>query len=303
MSYLLIDAKNLLWRSESAMPTLQANGFPTGGIHGSLNALVRVVEEYHPSKLVVCWDDWESGPKARRTVSVTYKARDVKPDPRRDEAAKRVRQQMTAIIDFFAAMDVKQARSPEWEADDVMGTLAKRYASKGKKVLVLTGDRDLLQCVTDSVTVLRPQSDGSFKEETPESVKEGFGVTVEQFIDYKAIVGDSSDGYAGCPGIGEKGAVALLGVFGSVEKVLNAAKRNDLWKAQGLKERMAGLLTQHEAAVLTCQKLATINVDAPLVFVKRKRDFRAAMGMLNKWQLKVMLSQFSKLKSLAWRGA
>lgn len=298
--YLLVDGKNLLWRAEAAMSSLNARGMNTGGLFGFFNILLRVVDAHNPTKLVLCWDDWEAGPAVRKSILKSYKDHGP-PNPERVESQKRVREQMFSLMEFFSALDVKQARAPRWEADDVMGTLAKRYGVVGdEKVLIFTGDRDLLQCITSDVTVLRPMSDGTFKEETEATVQEAYGVSVKQLIDFKALTGDASDGYKGCPGIGEKSAARILQAHGGLRPAI-ARSSDDSWGE--LPERWAKLLQEHELAVLDCAKLATINVDVELDFVKRKRDFKKAMGLLHKWQMKSLLPQFSKFKRLAWRGA
>lgn len=296
---LLVDAKNALWRAESAMSSLSANGKPTGGIHGFLSILLRVVEEYEPKRTVVCWDDWKNGPASRRKLSANYKVRPDNPSQERELAYKRVATQSQDLMRFFSALDVKQAWAPTWEADDVMGTLAKRYGEKKRPVVIFTGDRDLLQCIDKRTTVLRPVSGGELQEENEKTVFETFGVKVSQFIAYKALVGDSSDGYAGVKGIGEKSATAILQKFHDVREVLY---NHDKPEWAPLNKRWADLIKANKDELLVCQRLATINCAAPLKFLPRKKDFKAAMKMLNSWQMREMLVKFSKLKLLAWGG-
>lgn len=292
-TYLLVDGKNLLWRAESAMSALSSFGRPTGGMHGFLSMLLRVVDRFKADRLVICWDDWKNGPAARKRISPDYKKRDASPQMKkaRDEISERVALQQRQLMDLFKALDVKQARSPEWEADDVMGTLARRYG-KTDRVLILTGDQDLLQCVSKNVTVLRPQPAGEFKEETPESVFEGFGVKVSQFIEYKALIGDSSDGYKGVPGIGAKGAASLLAKSGNARDAVAFARGNN--------DPVVKKLVAHYGEFEMCKQLATINVRAPLKFLKREKDDRAVVRQLKQLEMRQLLNAFSNLKALAW---
>lgn len=301
---LLVDAKNLLWRTEAAMGQLAANGKATGGIHGFLTILLRVAEMYRP-KVIICWDDWKHGPAARRKVDANYKVREPETTKEREDALKRVQEQQSGLITIFKLLGVKQARSPMWEADDVMGTLAHRYDAKGWRVIIFTGDRDLLQCITKNVQVLRPTLGGSFDDVTHQNIHKGYGLNADQWIDYKALVGDASDGYKGCPGIGDKGAHDILHAFGTIEKAVHVAqKAPEFWTDNAkLKPRLAKLLIEGSEDIERCRKLATINTAAPLKFLKREQDYRKAMGLLAKWQMKQLLTQFSKLKALTWEEA
>lgn len=299
-NYLLVDAKNLLWRAEAAMGQLAVNGKATGGVHGFLTVLLRVTEMYRP-KVVICWDDWKHGPAARRAVDANYKVREPEVTKEREDALKRVQDQQNMLITLFKLLGVKQVRSPKWEADDVMGTLAKRYGERGR-VLIFTGDRDLFQCITPSVQVLRPATGGGFEDVTHQNIHKEYGVNADQWVEYKALVGDPSDGYKGCPGIGDKGAHDILHAFGTIAKAVHAAEKTpEFWVNDAkLKPRLAKLLIEGADDIERCRKLATINTDAPLKFLKREPDARKAMGLLAKWQMKQLLTQFSKLKALAW---
>jgi DNA polymerase I len=297
-TFLLVDGRNLLWRAESAMSDLSFKGRPTGGIHGFLSILLRLQDEYQPTHTVICWDDWKAGPAERRKISKSYKHRE--PDPDREEAHRRVEEQQTDLLNLFMLLGVRQVRSSGWEADDVMGTLAREAHEDGARVRIFTGDRDLFQCVRGTdVTVVRTLKDGSFEEVTEKAVFDQYGVTVAQFVDFKALVGDPGDGYKGCPGIGEKTAAALLQKHGELDAVylLGEPSREGL----GIPDRFWKVLADNKQAVLECRKLATINTKAPLRYVKRHPDKRACMQFLTRLGMVKLLTQFDKIQKLAWR--
>jgi len=290
---LLVDAKNLLWRAESAMGDLVTkNGIPTGATHGFLTMLLRVVVEHPADETIICWDDWKAGPRNRRAIYPGYKARTAEATEARKESTDRVWTQQKGLHALFRALGVRQARAPGWEADDVMGTLATRYGDTFR-VNILTGDRDLLQCVTDNVSMLRPRQNGDITVMTPKLVHEEFGVLPKRFIDYKAIVGDPGDGYPGCPGIGEKGAAELLQKWGSLDQILTHLSLVKSFKPDHLKK-----LTAHVDLVRTCEKLATIETNAPLKWLTLKPSKKEALKLLHSWEMNKLLTQFHRLKAL-----
>lgn len=298
--YLLLDGKNTLWRAASVLPDLSSRGRPTGGIHGFMMMLARLADEFPKVRLVVCWDDWKEGPLHRRKLAATYKVRG-EMDPEAKQRWKDVQYQMHEVIEFLRYLNVKQVYSPRWEADDAMGTLARRYVLKKSRVTLFTGDRDLLQCLGPRVSVARPKFNGEFETVTQESFTAAMGFGPDYFTQYKAIVGDPSDGYPGCKGIGAKGATNIVKSFGTVEKALHAAEKlPQVWAAQGLKPREAKLLLDGQNDVEICLKLATINQKAPITNLKRDPNFRAARDMLKKWNMVLLLTKFSRFKRLAW---
>lgn len=290
---MLVDAKNLLWRAESAMGDLVTkSGIPTGATHGFLTMLLRVVAEHPAEETIICWDDWKAGPKNRRAIYPGYKARTAEATEARKESAERVWTQQAGLMRLFKALGVRQARSPGWEADDVMGTLATRYGDTFR-VNILTGDRDLLQCVNENVSMLRPRQNGDITVMTPKLVHEEFGVLPSKFVDYKAIVGDPGDGYPGCPGIGEKGAAELLQKWGSLNEVLSNLSLAKSFKPAHLKK-----LTANVDLVRTCEKLATIETNAPLKWLSLKPSKKTALKLLHSWEMSKLLTQFHRLKAL-----
>lgn len=302
-SVLLVDAKNLMWRAASVMGELRGReGVPTGAIHGFFTVLTRVVEEFpHGTKVIVCWDCWKKGPSARRKMVETYKRAPKKPDKVREETFRQVTAQQVWLRQILSHLDVKQVRSPGWEADDVMGTLALGLQEKYEPV-IFTGDRDLYQCISKKVRLFRPMNDGTIEEVTSKNVEERFGVSVRQFVCFKSLVGDSGDNIDGCPGIGEKTAAKLLGgIDGTVSDLIHLAEQKRDFLKKPL-DRWELKLVENKKAILDSKKLALINVKAPLKFLKRKPDPRKAKKLLAKWKMMWLLSRFSKLSRLGWSG-
>ena len=289
---LLIDAKNLLWRAQSAMGELaDSEGNLTGAIHGFLLTLLRVREYASSARVIICWDDWDGGPAKRREIYSAYKKKDEPPDLERIEVAQQVWKQQEGLMEFLSQINVLQCRSLGWEADDVMGTLAKRYSAKGGKVFIFSGDRDLLQCVSANVTVLRPGFKGQVSVETPVTVLAKFGVPVEKFVDYKAFVGDIGDNIPGCKGVGPKGAAAILKSERGVQEAVYRAKVDPEWKYSKF------LLKGGDEALLS-YRLATIVRDVPLEWVPRRLDFAEAKKFLAKRKLTTLLMKWQELKRL-----
>jgi DNA polymerase-1 len=150
-------------------------------------------------------------------------------------------------------------RSEGYEADDTLASLARLIEEQGDTAVIVTGDQDLWQCVTDAVSVYKPQPRGVYLEVTPKTIEilTG-GFRADQIVDYKAIVGDASDGYPGCPGIGPKGALALLTEYGSVDQIYM-----NLDKIKGATQKK---LIDNDSLVRLSRKLAQLDVSAPVEF-------------------------------------
>ena len=289
--YLLVDAKNLLWRSASVMK-LSAGDTKTGGTFGFLKGLIRV-HELFGGKIIVCWDDWENGPKARKDIYPAYKKRR-EADPAREKMVKEIVQQMGDLRTFLAALGVRQTRSLNWEADDVMATLARKLDGK---VVIYTGDKDLLQCISGKVTVARPMPNGDIDEYDNEKFRKEFLVTVGQYVDYKALVGDSSDNIPGCKGIGPKSAVEIINIYDNVEHAVAAAMGKG-WK---LTPRWARLLMMNRDEIAMSKRLSAVNANVKLLNRFGEKDFKAAKKLLMKYRMSSLLTKFDKLKQLTWK--
>ncbi len=255
----LIDGNSIINRAFYGMPQLSnSKGVHTNAVFGFMNILLKIMGQERPSFLVVAFD--LKGPTFRHKMYTEYKGN-------RKGMPEELAEQMPLLKELLAAMKISIVELEGYEADDLLGTLAKRGEEAGMQVSVISGDRDLLQLVTDNIMVRIPKtkSTGTEVEDyRPEDVKEKYQLTPLQIIDLKAIMGDSSDNYSGVPGIGEKGATKLLVEFGSVEEAY--ARLEEISAAKTKKA-----LQEHYEEALLCKKLATIKTDVPLEY-----DFKQA---------------------------
>lgn len=292
--YLLVDGKNLLWRAASVMK-LSSGESKTGGTFGFLKGLIRTHEMFG-GKTIVCWDDWDSGPKARKDIYPEYKRR--KHDPERERLVEDIVQQMDDLRKFLKYMGIRQIRSKTWEADDVMATLARKLPGR---IVIYTGDRDLFQCINKRTTVARPMNNGDIEEYGDTEFRKEFGVRVKEYVDYKALVGDASDNIPGCKGIGPKSAVVIIGAYGNVESALAAAFHPEFQKANPeFKASWKNLLVLGDKPTRLSKSLAKVNSHAPLCVSLCAVDHKKARKMLIKYRMSTLLTQFDKLKALQW---
>lgn len=209
---LLIDGHSIINRAFYGLPDLtNAEGLHTNGIYGFLNILLKTLEEETPQYLVVAFD--LSVPTFRHKRYDQYKGTR-KPMPGE------LREQVPVLQEVLAAMGIRVVTLEGYEADDILGTLAKGSEAKGMEVTVLSGDRDLLQLATEKIKIRIPKtSRGSTTVEDyrADQVKEKYQVTPPQIIELKALMGDSSDNIPGIPGVGEKTATKMIVQFGSIE--------------------------------------------------------------------------------------
>ncbi len=211
----LIDGHALAYRTYFALSTTggrftTSRGEPTAGIYGFANILLRLLEVDKPEYLAVAFD---TGKTFRNELFPQYKATRAKmPDDLRPQI-ERIRQ----MVDDF---DLLRLEKEGAEADDVLGTIAHKAVAEGLGVKIITGDKDLLQLVSDRITVSLPGGKTTdAREYRASDVKELLGVTPEQVVDYKALVGDHSDNIPGVPGVGEKTAVSLLSQYQTLDEI------------------------------------------------------------------------------------
>lgn len=247
---LLIDGHSALFRSFYALPALATSkGEPVNALYGFLRTLLMALREY-PSRYVAVAFDTE-GKTVRHETFAEYKATR-KPMP---EA---LAQQLPKVKPLLSALGIPYVECPGYEADDIMATLAKRAEAKGIPALLLTGDKDMAQLVSDKVFLLRPGRKPTDRLLLVDraGVVELFGVKPEQIVDLLSLEGDSIDNVPGVPGVGEKTAVELLREYGNLEGVLNAAPhiRN---------KRVAQALLEHRESALLSRELVKLR-EAPL---------------------------------------
>lgn len=211
-TFLIVDGNSLMYRAFHALPLMDHNGVYTNAVHGFLSMLLRCIRERAPRYCAVAFD--EHAPTFRHTEYSEYKAGRA---PTPDE----LRPQFDIIKEILSTMGLGVLSLTGYEADDILGTLSAQCTQRDIAALLLTGDRDALQLVSDDVTLLLTRKGISETEEcTPARVQELFGVRPAQITDLKGLMGDSSDNIPGIPGVGEKTAVKLLSAYDTLENVL-----------------------------------------------------------------------------------
>ena len=205
----LVDGSSYLYRAFHALPPLtNAAGEPTGAVLGVLNMLAKLLKEYAPRRIAVVFD--APGRTFRDELFAAYKAH-------RPSMPPELRSQIAPLLEIIAAQGLPLLRIEGVEADDVIGTLARRAAQEGQRVLISTGDKDMAQLVDGSITLINTMNNTVLDRE---GVKAKFDVTPEQIVDYLALAGDSSDNIPGIDKVGPKTAAKLLGQFGSLDNLI-----------------------------------------------------------------------------------
>ena len=249
---MLIDGHSILNRAFYAIPPLTApDGTPTGAIYGFLNILFKFIDEEKPNKLIVAFD--RSEPTFRHEKYKEYKGTRKSMDPD-------LRVQVPLVKDVLKSMNITIAEKPGYEADDIIGTLSKRMSANGEKVVIVSGDRDLLQLLDDNITMKNPKTRAgktTVDTYTPAELYEEYGVTPEEFVDLKALMGDTSDNIPGAKGIGPKTAMPLIAEYHTVENLLNHI--DDIKSKSTAKK-----LTESKDNIILSKFLAKIDVDAPI---------------------------------------
>ena len=209
----LIDGHSILNRAFFGIPDLtNSEGLHTNAVYGFLNILFKILEEEQPNYLTVAFD--VSQPTFRHKMYAEYKGT-------RKPMAEELRQQVPLMKEMLQAMGVRIIEKEGYEADDIIGTIAKRSEKEGLVVSVVSGDRDLLQLATDHIKIRIPKTKRTgteIEDYNAADVKERYQVTPVQFIDVKALMGDTADNIPGVPGIGEKTATNLIVAYGSIEE-------------------------------------------------------------------------------------
>ncbi len=246
MKLLLIDGNSVLNRAYFALPEWRnRSGEATAGVYGFLSMLLRAIDDIKPTHLIVVFDS-RGGGNFRQEILVSYQANRNRDQKIEDD----IWSQVEKLKVIFQKMDVPVFTAPGFEADDVIGTICTKLG-KDMEIVVITGDRDLMQLVNDNVNLYMPGkgvSDGQIVDRN--AVKERLGVWPEQVIDYKALVGDSSDNYPGVQGVGPKTAITLLEKYKTFENIID--------QSDNLKVK-AGI----EGGKVS-KKLATIKIDVPV---------------------------------------
>ena len=256
-TFAVLDGNSLMHRAFHAVPpTMNApDGRPTNAIFGFLNMFLKMIDAFNPDGVVVAFD--KGKPRVRMEMLPQYKAQRPPMDPD-------LHAQFPMIKELLAALNVPILQSEGWEGDDILGTLARLGEQAGCDMLLVTGDRDMYQLVTEHVNVVSTRkglSDVAIM--TPESVDDLYhGITPALVPDFYGLKGDTSDNIPGVPGIGPKKASALIAQYGSLDEVIAHADE--------VKGKMGENLRAHIDDALLSRKVATIRTDAPVAL-----DFEA----------------------------
>ncbi|AQX53522.1 DNA polymerase I [Priestia flexa] len=246
----LIDGNSIAYRAFFALPLLNNDkGIHTNAIYGFTTMLMRILEEEKPTHLLVAFDAGKT--TFRHKTFTEYKGGRQKTPPELSE-------QFPFIRDLLDAYGIKRYELENYEADDIIGTLAKQAEKENFEVKVISGDKDLLQLVSEHITVgITRKGITDVDAYTPALIDEKYGIKAMQIIDMKGLMGDSSDNIPGVPGVGEKTALKLLKEFGTVENVLESI---DQVSGKKLKEK----LSDNKEQALMSKELATIDTNAPI---------------------------------------
>ncbi|MDR3304984.1 MAG: hypothetical protein LBS85_02985, partial [Clostridiales Family XIII bacterium] len=247
----IIDGNSLVFRAYFAIrnPMITSRGVYTHAIFGFLNMLARAMGEAEPAYLAIAFD--RKAPTFRHLEYDGYKAGRAKTP---DELS----MQLPYLKDILAAMRICVLEADGFEADDIIGTVAKQAEEAGLSPLIITGDRDELQLVTERTSVLITKKGVSeFELNTPESMREKYGFGPESFVDYKGLMGDPSDNIPGLPGVGEKTAAKLIVQYGSIENIL--AHTDEV-----VPERLRGIIEENSQLAVMSKRLATIVTEVPV---------------------------------------
>ncbi len=249
---MLIDGLSILNRAFYGVPDLtNAEGIHTNAMYGFLNIMFRFLDEEKPDYITVAFD--VSAPTFRHKEYSEYKGT-------RKPAQPELKQQIPLIKDVLKSMNISVIELEGYEADDLIGTIAKRSAKAGLEVSVISGDRDLLQLAEEHIKIRIPKTKKGVTEVEdylPEDVVAAYGVTPTEFIDVKALMGDTSDNIPGAPGVGPKTATAIIAKYHTVEAVLANIEVITPPKAKQS-------ISEHAEQVRMSRFLAEININVPV---------------------------------------
>ena len=249
----LLDAYALIYRAYYALiqkPRINSKGMNTSAIYGFVNTLEEVKTLFSPTHLAVAFDP--AGKTFRHEIYEPYKAQ-------RQETPEDIRKSVPIIKDIIRAYNIPILEVEHYEADDVIGTAASRFASADTEVYMLTPDKDYGQLVGQNIWMLRPMKGGTFEKLGPDEINAKYGIdSPKKVIDLLGLMGDSSDNIPGCPGVGEKTAVTLIKQFGGIDALLSGKDQ--------LKGALKNKVTDNEQQILLSRDLATIRTDIPLPF-------------------------------------
>ncbi len=242
----LVDGSNYVFRAFYAIRELtNSRGFPTNAVYGFTTMLMKLLKDHRPDYIAVAFD--VKGPTFRHEAFDAYKAtRRPTPDA--------LLPQIPVIREVVRAFNIPVLEKQGVEADDLIGTLARRHAAQGLRVLIVSGDKDMMQLVSDDVVMVDTMRDKTFDAT---AVRERFGVDPDRVVEMLGLMGDATDNIPGVPGIGPKGAQRLLEQFGTIEAML--ARPEKIYNA-----RMREAVLAHAEQARLSRELAVIRTDVPV---------------------------------------
>ena len=288
--FVLIDGHSILNRAFYGVPIFtNSEGLHTNAVFGFLNIMFKIIDSKQPDYMAVAFDVHQ--PTFRHEMFKDYKGT-------RKPMMEELREQVPVIKELLQKMNITTVELPGYEADDVIGTLSKKGEKAGMEVDVISGDRDLLQLASDHITICIPKTkkgQTTVEEYNTEGVRKLYKVTPTEFIDVKALMGDSSDNIPGVPGIGEKGATTIISQFGSIENAYDHAD-----EISNTRNRNA-LLNNYEMAQMS-KTLATINIQSPVEVTPEQCKLEDiytedALEMIKRLEFKSMIQRFGSVTS------
>jgi DNA polymerase-1 len=272
----LIDGNSYVYRAYYAIKGLSnSKGLPTNAIYGFTNMLLKIIREKKPDGLAISFDS--PVPTERHRIYEEYKAQ-------RPEAPGELIQQIPHIRRMIEAFRIKIFEIPGYEADDILGTIARKAESEGANVFIVTGDKDMLQLVDNKVKVYDPMKDKVLDEEF---IRDKFGVGPARVTEFMALTGDAVDNIPGIKGVGEKTARDLLSEFSSLEDLLNNVDRIR-------KDKLRTLVAENADIVRLSQKLATLDTSVPAdanieEFRLQEPDWPSLLSLLKEFEFGSMM--------------
>ena len=276
MDLYLIDGNSYVYRAFYAIKGLtNSKGFPTNAAFGFTNMLLKIIREKGPEGLAVCFDS--PARTERHDLFKDYKAN-------RPEAPHELVVQLPYIRKIISAFRIRTFEIPGYEADDLIGTIAKRAAKEGNRVFIVTADKDMLQLVDDNIKIYDPMKE---KVLDADYVRERFGLGPERVTEFMSLTGDSADNIPGIKGVGEKTAKELLLQFESIEDLLDHPERIK-------KERLRKMVSASRDIVLLSRRLATIDTTVPVdievsEFMPAEPDWLSLLSLFRELELSSLM--------------
>jgi len=284
MNLYLIDGNSYVYRAFYAIKGLtNSKGFPTNAIYGFTTMLLKIIREKSPDALVVSFDS--PVPTERHRIFQDYKAH-------RPETPSELVLQLPHIRKVVSAFRIKIFELGGYEADDIIGTLAKDAAAQGTEVFIVTADKDMLQLVDERIKIYDPMKDRVLDEAY---VREKFGVGPERVTEFMALTGDASDNIPGIKGVGEKTAKELLSSFDSIEDLLEHPEKIK-------REKLRKMVSDNKEFVRLSQKLATIDLSVPIEidreeFALQSPDWLALLPLFREFEFTTLIKLLPAVES------